>query len=250
MARIVFHYFPGDSFLHRWDTRCKFFGFLLITGTLIQTSLVGFIFHSLFLTVLLFLSRLPLRWFLRDFKWWAVFLFLLFLFQIFLTPEEPFSFAPWLPVNQNGLLMAGQTCWQMGLLIGYAVLFTAVTRPRDLGQALVWILKPLPFIPENRISLMVSLTLKFFPRILDQAEEVNLAHRARLGDQKRNPFRKAKFLILPIFRRSIFEAEEVAFALAARGYRDDLPARIPKLPLLHLLPLFLPAGVWLFLNFV
>jgi len=50
---------------------------------------------------------------------------------------------------------------------------------------------------------------------------------------------------LPILRRSILEAEEVTFALAARGYREDLPIHLSKIPIYHLMPLFLMAGVLL-----
>jgi biotin transport system permease protein len=98
---------------------------------------------------------------------------------------------------------------------------------------------------------MVSLTLRFFSIILDQTEEVRLAHRARMGDQSRNPFRKAKFLVLPVLRRSLFRAEDVTLALAARGYRDDAPVRLPGMNPSTLVPLlaflavsFLVAWFW------
>jgi biotin transport system permease protein len=250
MARIVFHYFPGNSFLHRWDARCKLFGLLLITATLIQSSIFWFLFASILLLPLFFFSRLPFRLFFKDFKFWAIFLFVLFLFQIFLTPGDRISFLHWLPVSKNGLLQGGLTSWRLGLMIGYAVLFTAITRPRDLCEALVWILKPIPFLPERRIGLMVSLTLKFFSRILDQVEEVKAAHQARLGDRNHNPIRKAKYLALPILRRSIRDVEEVTFALVARGYQDNRPSRLSKVPLLHFIPIFIMAGVLLLLLWI
>jgi energy-coupling factor transporter transmembrane protein EcfT len=91
---------------------------------------------------------------------------------------------------------------------------------------------------------MVSLTIRFFSIILDQAEEVHLAHKARLGDLKKNPVRKAKFLALPLLRRSFSRAEDVTFALAARGFRDDLPPQLPKLPYSHWVPLFFLLGAF------
>jgi biotin transport system permease protein len=245
LARIVFHYFPGNSFLHRWDARCKFFGLLLITATLIQSSIFWFILDSILLFALFFFSRLPFRSFFKDFRFWVIFLLALFLFQIFLTPGYRFSFFLWLPVSKEGLLQGGLTSWRLGLMIGYAVLFTAITRPRDLCEALVWILKPIPFLPERRIGLMVSLTLRFFSRIMDQVEEVKAAHQARLGDRNINPIRKVKFFALPILRRSILEVEEVTFALVARGYQENLPSRLSKIPLLHLIPILLMSGVLL-----
>jgi len=188
---------------------------------------------------LFILSRFPLKQFLREFRFWAIFLFILFLFQILFTQGIRLSLLPWLPVSKEGLALGGITVWRLGLILCYATLFTAVTRPKELQEAITWFIKPVPFLSERRIGLMVSLTIRFFSIILDEAEEVRLAHKARMGDREKNPFRRAKSLGLPLLRRSFSRAEEVTFALAARGYRDDLPLHLSKLPLFHLIPLFL-----------
>lgn len=242
MARIALHYFPGNSPLHRWDARCKFFGLLMISVTLFQSKIIWLAFDLILLIGLLVLSRLPLRQFFRDLWIWAIFLFILFLFQAFFTPGSRLPAFPWLPVSLEGIYLGSFTCWRLGLILGYAVLFTALTRPREIQDTLIWLLKPIPFLPERRVALMVSLTIRFFSIILDQAEEVRLAHKARLGDQNKNPFRRAKFLALPLLRRSISRAEDVTLALAARGYRDDLIPRLPKLPSPHLIPLIIFLG--------
>jgi len=246
--RIVLHYFPGSSLLHRWDARCKFLGILMMTATLLQSKIAWLILDSGVLLFLLILSRLPLTQFLRDLRTWAIFLFILFLFQLFFTPGPPLLPFPWLPVSKPGLLLGALTLWRLTLIISYGVLFTAVTRPRELRDSLIWFLKPLPFLPGRRIGLMVSLTLRFFSLILDQAEEVRLAHKVRLGDRNRNPFRRAKFLVLPILRRSFSRAEDVTLALAARGYRDDIPLRLSKLKLSHLIPLLILLGFLLIIR--
>ena len=188
---------------------------------------------------LFILSRFPLKQFLREFRFWVIFLFILFLFQILFTQGIRLSLLPWLPVSKEGLVLGGITVWRLGLILCYATLFTAVTRPKELQEAITWFIKPVPFLSERRIGLMVSLTIRFFSIILDEAEEVRLAHNARMGDREKNPFRRAKSLGLPLLRRSFSRAEEVTFALAARGYRDDLPLHLSKLPLFHLIPLFL-----------
>jgi biotin transport system permease protein len=242
MARIALHYFPGNSPLHRWDARCKFFGLLMVTATLLQSKIIWFAFDSILLIGLLVLSRLPLRQFFRDLWVWAILLFILFLFQVFFTEGSRLPGFPWLPLTLEGIYIAGFTCWRLALILGYAVLFTALTRPREIQDTLIWLLKPIPFLPERRIGLMVSLTIRFFSIILDEAEEIRLAHRARLGDQNKNPFRIAKFLALPLLRRSFSRAEDVTLALVARGYRDELIPRLPKLPSLHLIPLIIFLG--------
>jgi len=251
MARIALHYFPENSVLHRWDARCKFFGLLIITATLLQSRMTWLTFDSILLIGLLILSRLPLRQFFRDFWFWAIFLLALFLFQAFSTPGARISAFRWLPVSGDGVRLGAITSWRLGLILGYAVLFTAITRPREIQDVLIWLLKPVPFLPARRIGLMVSLTIHFFAVILDQAEEVRLAHNARLGDQNKNPLRRVKFLALPLLRRSFSRAEDVTLALAARGFRDDLPLHLPKLPFLHLIPVLSLLGFfaiiwWLF----
>jgi biotin transport system permease protein len=249
MARIALHYFPGNSVLHRWDARCRFFGLLMITASLLQSKITWLTFDSILLIGLLILSRLPLRQFFRDFRFWAGLLLALFLFQAFLTPGAPISAFRWLPVSHDGLRLGAFTCWRLSLILGYAVLFTAVTRPREIQDALIWILRPIPSLRERRIGLMISLTIRFFSIILDQAEEVRLAHKARLGEQDKNPLRRAKFLALPLLRRSFSRAEDVALALAARGFRDDLPLRLPRLPLAHLIPIFSLLGFFVVIRF-
>jgi biotin transport system permease protein len=222
----------------------------MITATLIQSKMIWLTFGTTLLAGLLLFSRLPLKKFFRDFWIWAIFLLGLFLFQTFFTPGPGMAAFPWLPISKNGLRLGTFTCWRLALILSYAVLFTAITRPREIQDTLIWILKPIPFLPERQIALMVSLTLRFFSIILDQAEEVRLAHKARLGDQEKNPFRRVKFLVLPLLRGSFSHAEDVTLALAARGFRDDIPLRLPKLELSHIIPLlifvvFLTALWWL-----
>ncbi len=244
MARIALHYYPGNSVLHHWDARCKFFGLLLVTATLLQSKVAWLTFDSVLLTGLLILSRLPLGRFFRDFWVWVVLLIALFLFQVLFTPGTRISSFQWLPVSRDGLRLGGFTCWRLGLILGYAVLFTAITRPREIQDTVVWLLRPIPFLPAHRIGLMVSLTIHFFAIIMDQAEEVRLAHHARLGDLNKNPFRKTKLLALPLLRRSFSRAEDVTLALAARGFRDDIPLQLPKLPLSQLIPIFTLIGLF------
>jgi energy-coupling factor transporter transmembrane protein EcfT len=214
----------------------------MITATLLQPKVSWLAFDSILLLSLLILSRLPLKQFFRDFWVWVIFLLALFLFQAFFTPGPRLSFFPQLPVSHEGVRLGSVTCWRLAVILGYATLFTAITRPRDVQNTIIWLLKSFPFLHGRRIGLMVSLTIRFFSIILDQAEEVRLAHRARLGALKRNPVRKAKFLALPLIRRSFSHAEDVTLALVARGFRDDLPLQLQKLPFSHLIPLFLLLG--------
>jgi biotin transport system permease protein len=221
------------------------FGLLLITGTLLHAGITWLMTDSLILIGLLFSSRFPLRQLLRDIRAWSIFLLLLFLIQVFLTPGPRLPTLPWLPATLTGLHLGAVTGWRLGLILGYVTLFTSVTRPRELQDSIIWLLKPIPFLVERRIGIMVSLTLRFFSVVLDLAEEIRLANRARLGDRVRNPLRKAKFLVLPLFRRSFGRVEDVTLALAARGFHENVPVKLPSLRISHLLPLFVFVGLLL-----
>ncbi len=226
MARIAFHYFPKNSYIHRWDSRCKILGLLIITLTLLDSKPSWLLLNSAIILGLLILSRLPLKNLFHDLRNWAFFLLILFLFQALLTPT-------------NGLLLGALNCWRLGLMIIYGIIFTATTRPREIRDSFIWFLKPFSFLPARRIGLMLSLSLRFFSLTLDQVEEINVAQRARLGDRVKNPFRRIKFIVLPLLRHSFIKAEEMTLSLSARGYQDELPVKLPEFPLLHLIPVII-----------
>jgi energy-coupling factor transporter transmembrane protein EcfT len=214
----------------------------MMTATLLHLKITWLVFDSAIWLGLLIVSKLPIRQFLRDIQLWGIFLLILFLLHALFTPGPRLSALSWFPISESGFSFGILTCWRLGLILGYAVIFTAITRPRELRDALIWFLRPVPLLPERRIGLMVSLTLRFFSLILDQVEEVRLAYKARSGDHRKNPFRKAKFIALPLLRRSFSQAEDITFALAARGYRDDVPLHLPKWNSSHIIPLLFFLG--------
>ena len=240
---LALHYFPGNSLLHRWDARCKSLGILTVTFGLLHADRKVLLLFSLLLAGAFFLSRLPVKRFLRDLKGWRYFLVLIFFVKALFSPGPRIPGFEWLPVSEESVHQALLTCWRLALILGYGVLFSAVTRPRELRDAVTWFLTPFPFLPARRIGLMVSLTIHFLPMLMDQLSEVRLAFQSRLGNRRKNPFLRTKFLALPLLRRSLIRADEFAFALAARGYREDLPLHLPKVPCNHWLGLMVPLAM-------
>lgn len=244
MARLALHYIPIESFLHRWDTRCKLLGLVLITATLLYAEIDLLVFNSILLISLFYFIKIPIRKIFRDISSYIILLSLFFIFQIFFTSGE--RVMVWLPISKEGLTQGILTFWRLFLLISYSILFTATTRPRELRDAIIWFLKPIPSLPAKRIALATSLAMKFFSRILDQSDEVKNAYIARFGELNKNPFRKIKFLTLPILRRSILDVEELTYSLFSRGYGEDLPINLPKLPFIHLIPIFILFCLFIF----
>jgi biotin transport system permease protein len=233
--------------LHRWDARCKFLGLALATFGLLHTNPEALAVYSLLALGAAVTARLPVRALVQDLRAWLWFVAFIFVVQVLTHPDVERSFFPWLPLSRAGLLEASLNCWRLVLILVYGVLFTLVTKPRDLQNALLWFLKPFPFLPARRIALMVTLTIRLLPLIMDQKEEVALATRSRLGNQHKGLLRRVRFLVLPLFHRSFMHADELAMALAARGYCEDRRLHLPKLPLSHLLAV-IPVGLSLTLN--
>jgi len=237
--RLAFHYFPGESFLHYWDARCKLVGLFALTIGLLRMGEKPLAFFSILLALVFVVTGIPWKSLFSDIRSWGLLLVMIFLMQAFLTPiplpPDPQSSSGVIPADFLHFKLAALTCWRLTLIIAFALLFTAVTRPRDLQNGLIWLLSPLPFLPGRRIALMATLTLRFLPLILDQLEEVRQAIWCRAGSRSKNPIRAIKVLVLPLFRRSLIRADEIALSLASRGYREDVPLHLPRLPAKHMM---------------
>ena len=250
MARsIMLHYLPGSSFLHKWDTRCKFVALMIVTISLLHMREPALILFSCLFLAAFSVARLPWKPLLLSTKPWLLFLVVIFVAQVLSQQGSPWTL--------EAVKTASIVCWRLALMLAYAILFTSVTKPREMQDAIAWFLNPVPFLPARRIAMMVSLTVKFLPLILDQFDEVQLALKSRKGKPSRTSLGRLKFLFLPLFRRFFIRSDEIAFALAARGYREDLPVILPRIPLLHMLALVMLAAIslastqaywkWLFL---
>lgn len=237
--RLAFHYLPGDSLLHRWDARCKLAALLLITFGLLHTRPLSLALFTILLLWGFRLTHAPLRTLLLDMKSWSLFLLMIFLLQALSLSQGEMRPLPPLPVTVEGVETGALGCWRLGLMLSAGMLFTLVTRPQEMREAILWFLRPFPFLPAQRIALMFSLVMRFLPLLLDEAERVRTASRARLGHLRRNPFARIKVLIVPVFRRSLLRADDFALALVSRGYKEDLPVSLPGIAWLHLSPLLL-----------
>jgi energy-coupling factor transporter transmembrane protein EcfT len=105
------------------------------------------------------------------------------------------------------------------MLTGLIVSLT--TKPSSVKGAVQWFLKPVPFIPEKRVGVMISLALKFMPLILKQINEILNARKARCGDLEKNPIKRIRGLVLPLLKKTFLSADNLVFAMESRCYDDD-----------------------------
>ena len=220
MAEItLFTYRPGASILHLLDTRLKFFIICLMGMSMMPAGILSCCFY--FFILLFLFKKTGLHFFsiLNHIK-----LFLMLLFFIFLsravTIDDSFPFYG-LTVSEQGLMEGAMTAFKFFLVMLTGLLFSSTTRPSSVKTAVQWFLKPVPFVPEKRVGVMISLALCFLPVILRQAKEVSDARNARCGHLQKNPVRKTMGLVLPLLKKTFLSADHLVLAMESRCYSDD-----------------------------
>jgi energy-coupling factor transporter transmembrane protein EcfT len=216
-----FMFRQGSSVLHELDTRCKFFLVSVVSLTVLKAD-----FPACFicLGILLFFLKkvgLSLGETLKHLKYFILFLALILLSRGLTIPGSPIFSLYGINISYDGLYQGALVSLRFFLVMVTGLLFSATTRPAGLKNAAQWYLKPVPFVPEKRAAIMISLALGFLPRILKQAQETANAIQARCGNLEKNPIKRFIRLTLPIMKKTFLSADHLILAMEARCYCED-----------------------------
>ncbi len=223
-------YYPARSPLHKIDPRIK----LIITVLFLITSflsknLLGFGILAAFTLALVLLSRVPIKTVLKSTRMVLFILILTVVINIFLTKDVDVA-----PIWQYGKIMIYEKGLYSALfialrilcmIIGTCMLLTYTTTPIALTDALERLLSPLRVfkLPVHEFSMMMSIALRFIPTIMEEAEKIIAAQKARgAGFTQGNLIKRIKALIpilIPLFASVFRRAFELATAMTCRCYR-------------------------------
>ncbi len=226
---ILGRYFPGDSLIHRLDPRAKlisgiYFIFVLFLANNWQT----YLFLWIFTITVMYLTGVRLQIFLRGVRplIWLI-LFTAFLQILFTTGGD--IYVDWGPItiSQFGLVNGFYIFCRFVMIIFISTVVTFTTKPIDLTDGINFLLHPFRKlkIPVDELSLMLSISLRFVPTLLDETQKVMDAQRAR-GTEfgEGSLFNQMKTLVpifLPLFVSSLNRAEDMANVMEVRGYQSD-----------------------------
>ncbi|HEM6251119.1 TPA: energy-coupling factor transporter transmembrane protein EcfT [Streptococcus suis] len=224
---ILGRYIPGDSIIHRLDPRSKLlamFGFLLMifwANNLVTNALL-----IAFVLGMVVLSRIRLSFFINGLKpMIGIILFTTF-FQVFFTPGATILWEFWIfKLSVEGLQQAAIIFVRFVLIIFFSTLLTLTTTPLSLADGIESGLAPLKKfkVPVHEIGLMLSMSLRFVPTLMDDTTRIMNAQRARGVDfNEGNLIQKVKSVIpilIPLFASSFKRADALATAMEARGYQ-------------------------------
>lgn len=224
---IIGRYVPVDSVIHRLDPRSKLvFVFAFICIVFLANNAITYGVLALFTLMIVLLSKIPFRFFINGLKpvlWLILFTLVL---HLFFTKEGSLIFhLGFVKIYEEGLRQGFFISLRFLMLIFVTSLMTLTTTPISLTDGLETLLNPLKRLkfPVHELALMMSISLRFIPTLMDETDKIMKAQMARGVDFSGGPIKdriKAIIpLLIPLFVSSFKRAEELAIAMEARGYR-------------------------------
>ena len=219
-------YYPSDSFIHRLDPRTKIMSlFFLMSGLLISFDpliLLGFI---CIIMLALASSRLPMALVFKNIRPFIWLFLLTVLVHLFWTRGQVIAHLPLLniPITREGLYLGVIYSVRLALLIILAALLTLSTSPIELTDALEKLLRPLKRVkaPTHEIVMMLTLSLRFIPTLLDEAQRLKNAQASRGASFDGHIVKRIKSiipLVIPLFIAAFRRADDLAAAMDSRCY--------------------------------
>jgi energy-coupling factor transport system permease protein len=220
-------YIPGNSILHRLDPRSKLLVMLAFVFVIfLATDWLGYALLVLYTALGLFLSKIPFGYFLRGLRPMLGLILFTVIFQIFFTPGVHI-FWHWgiFSISQESLINGVYIFFRFTLIIFISTLLTLTTPPLTLADGIETGLSPLKKIkvPVHELGLMLSISLRFIPTLMDDTTMIMNAQRARGMDfGEGNLLQKIRSVIpilIPLFVSSFRRADDLAVAMESRGYQ-------------------------------
>lgn len=256
-------YYQTDSVIHRLDPRVKLMGTLVyIISLFLGRNIWLYLLATIFLAVVIKLSKVPLKFILKGLKAVVVIIALSAAFNLFLTAGEPLIKIWEITITKEGLILAIFMVVRLIYLIMGSSLMTLTTTPNNLTDGLE---KGLGFlkvihVPVHEIAMMMSIALRFIPILIEETDKIMKAQTARGADfNNGNIIKRAKAMIpilVPLFISAFRRANELAMAMEARCYHGSegrtkmKPLKYKKRDRIAYLVMFAYLGVMIALNII
>lgn len=221
-------YYSADSVIHKLDPRVKLVAtFVFLISLFISINIFAIIIATIFLIYCIVASKVPFGFMIKGLKSLLFLLFVSVIFNLFLTPGNTiFSF--WIfNITDEGLNLAIKMTIRLIYLVVGSSILTLTTTPNKLTSGLE---KGLSFlrifkIPVAEIALMMSISLRFIPILIDETDKIMKAQMSRGADFDRgNLMERAKSLLpllVPLFVSAFRRANDLAVAMEARCYSEN-----------------------------
>ncbi|MDL2276307.1 energy-coupling factor transporter transmembrane protein EcfT [Breznakia sp. OttesenSCG-928-G09] len=226
---VLGRYLPLDSILHRMDPRAKIICMLfLLIAIFIPAGYLGYVILGGLVISLILLSKLKITYILKAMKPMMFMLVFLLIINILVIKSGNLLLSlGWFEVYDDAIFQTLFIVVRLALMISITTLLTATTKPLDLTLGIEDLLTPFKRIgvPAHIIAMMISIALRFIPTLIEETQRIMKAQASRGVDFEEGKFtekiRGILSLIVPLFISAFQRAEDLAYAMEARGYAPD-----------------------------
>lgn len=228
MEKMIFgRFIPGDSFIHRLDPRSKLiFVFAFIIVVFLANNTPSYIALLVFTLLIILISRIKVYFLINGLKPVLLLMVFTFLLQIFFTKEGPLLFGwKFIHIYEEGLRQGIYISVRFLVLVLVTSILTLTTSPISITDGMEVLLNPLKRfrLPVHELALMMSISLRFIPTLMDETDKIMKAQMARGSDITIGPIteriKAVVPLLVPLFVSAFKRAEDLATAMEVRGYR-------------------------------
>ena len=228
MEKMIFgRYSPGDSLVHRLDSRSKLlFVFAFIIIVFLANNAITYGLLIAFTLAVILMSRIRLYFLINGLKPVIILMVFTFLLHVLFTREGDIIFElGFLKVYEEGLKQGIFISIRFLVLVFMTSILTLTTSPISITDGIETLLNPLKKVklPVHELALMMSISLRFIPTLMDETDKIMKAQMARGSDLSAGPLKdrvKAIVpLLVPLFVSAFKRAEDLATAMEVRGYR-------------------------------
>ena len=219
-------YYPVKSRIHSLDPRVKIICTLLFLVSLfVQSSFLGYVIATLFLGMVIYMSKVPLKYIVKGLKPIVILLMFTVVMNLFLTRGGETLLHFWIfTITEEGVRTSVFMALRLMYLVAGSSLMTFTTSPNGLMDGMEKLLNPLNklHLPVHEVAMIMSIALRFIPILLEETDKIMKAQLSRGADfESGNIFKRIKSYVpvfVPLFVSAIRRATDLAQAMDARCF--------------------------------
>lgn len=218
-------YIRGNSVIHKLDPRTKLiYCFFVLSSTLINSNWIIILINICSLIMIIMLSEIKVFKFFVRMKSMILFFLLTILFQAALTKGDLLFHIGKIMFTKQGAYVGMLTIARFSAIYLCSTILTMTTSPMKLASGLESLFSPLSklHVPINQLSMIITISLRFIPTIIEETENIKCAQRSRGAQfESKNLIIRLKTMssvLIPVLATSLQRANDLAAAMESRCY--------------------------------
>lgn len=228
LEKMIFgRFIPGESFIHRLDPRSKLlFVTLFVFAVFLANNVQTYALLLAFTLLVIFASRIRLYFLLNGLKPILFLIIFTFFMHLFFNREGALL-VDWkvIKIYEEGVRQGIFISLRFLVLVLITSILTLTTSPISITDGMEDLLGPFKRfkLPVHELALMMSISLRFIPTLMDETDKILKAQLARGSDISSGTIKERVNavipLLVPLFISAFKRAEDLAIAMEVRGYR-------------------------------